>query len=204
MWMALSKIAVCFMTAYGRGIDAARRLLGSELAGVLVAEQYAGYRFVGTSQRQLCWAHVLRNVAAIAQSGEQVNQSIGARLVLLADSVFRVRHRDENGVLSKERYLHRLRRYRQSWLKQLEQGTLLCSKRYRGRCEWLIKDDEMLWRFMNDDDIPLTNNEAERVRGYVLWRKGSYGVCSHRGELFRQRILSLVETAKRLELCPQE
>ncbi|PJG59365.1 IS66 family transposase, partial [Aeromonas cavernicola] len=57
---------------------------------------------------------------------------------------------------------------------------LLCSKRYRGRCEWLIKDDEM------------------------LWRKGSYGVCSHRGELFRQRILSLVETAKRLGRCPQE
>ena len=62
----------------------------------------------------------------------------------------------------------------------------------------------MLWRFMNDDDIPLTNNEAERaLRGYVLWRKGSYGVCSHRGELFRQRILSLVETAKRLGRCPQ-
>ena len=63
----------------------------------------------------------------------------------------------------------------------------------------------MLWRFMNDHDIPQTNNEAERaLRGCVLWRKRSYGVCSHRGELFRQRILSLVETAKRLELCPQE
>ncbi|BDA13002.1 hypothetical protein KAM348_35090 [Aeromonas caviae] len=37
----------------------------------------------------------------------------------------------------------------------------------------------------------------------MLWRKGSYGVCSHRGELFRQRILSLVETAKRLGRCPQ-
>lgn len=44
----------------------------------------------------------------------------------------------------------------------------------------------MLWRFMSDDDIPPTNNEAERaLRGYVLWRKGSYGMCSHRGELFR-------------------
>ena len=125
------------MTAYGRGIDAAKRLLGSELAGVLVTDQYAGYRFVDSSQRQLCWAHVLRNVVAIAQSGEQVNQSIGARLVLLANSVFRVRHRYETGTLSKVCYQHRLRRYRQSWLKQLAQGRLLCSKRYRGRCEWL-------------------------------------------------------------------
>ncbi len=197
MWMALSKIAVCFMTAYGRGTYAAKRLLGTELTGVLVTDQYVAYRFIDASQRQLCWAHVLRNVAAIAQSGEQVNQLVGARLVLLANSVFRARHRYEDGDLGKERYLCRLRRYRQSWLTQLEQGQLLC--------EWLIKDDEMLWRFMMDDDIPLTNNEAERaLRGYVLWRKGSYGVCSHRGELFRQRILSLVETAKRLGRCPQE
>lgn len=57
----------------------------------------------------------------------------------------------------------------------------------------------MLWRFMNNDDIPMTNNETERVlRGYVLWRKGSYGVCSHRGEL------SLVEMAKQLGSCPQD
>ncbi|MDX7694271.1 transposase, partial [Aeromonas caviae] len=82
---------------------------------------------------------------------------------------------------------------------------VLCSKRYRGRCQLLLKDDEMLWRFMENDEIALTNNEAERaLRGYVLWRKGSYGVWSHRGEQFRQRILSLVETAKRLGRCPQE
>ena len=93
MWMALSKIVVCFMTAYGRGTDAAKRLLGSELTGVLVTDQYVAYRFIDASQRQLCWAHVLRNVAAIAQSGEQVNQLVGARLVLLANSVFRARLR---------------------------------------------------------------------------------------------------------------
>lgn len=181
MWMALSKIAVCFMTAYGRGTDAAKRLLGSELTGVLVTDQYVAYRFIDASQRQLCWAHVLRNVVAIAQSGEQVNQFVGARLVLLANSVFRARHRYEDGDLDKARYLRRLRRDRQSWLTQLQQeGVMLCTKRYRGRCEWLIKDDEM------------------------LWRKGSYGVCSHRGELFRQRILSLVEAAKRLGCCAQE
>lgn len=68
MWWALSKIAVCFMTAYGRGQDAAKRLLGSELDRVLVTDQYAGYRFIDASQRQLCWAHVARNVAAIADS----------------------------------------------------------------------------------------------------------------------------------------
>ena len=193
MWMALSKVAVCFMTAFGRGQEAAKRLLGSELDGVLVTDQYAGYRFIDSAQRQLCWAHVLRNVAAIAESSEMVNQPIGAR------------HGYEQGTLSLAQYQRRLLRCRQSWDKQLERGSVLCSKRYRGRGQLLLKDDEMLWRFMENDEIALTNNEAERaLRGYVLWRKGSYGVWSHRGEQFRQRILSLVETAKRLGRCPQE
>lgn len=122
MWMALSKVAVCFMTAYGRSQDAAKRLLGLAPEGVLVTDQYAGYRFIDPSQRQLCWAHVARNVAAIADSSESVNQPIGSRLVLLADAVFRVRHRWENGQLNKAQYLRRLRRCRQSWLKQLERG----------------------------------------------------------------------------------
>ncbi|WP_223938797.1 hypothetical protein, partial [Aeromonas caviae] len=36
---------------------------------------------------------------------EQCNQPIGARLVLLADAVFRTRHRWESGALSKQKYL---------------------------------------------------------------------------------------------------
>ena len=88
--------------------------------------------------------------------------------------------------------------------KELGRGSLLCSKRYRGRCRLLLKDDEMLWRFLENDEIALTNNEAERaLRGYVLWRKGAMAF-GHIGELFRQRILSLIETAKRLGRCPQE
>ena len=49
----------------------------------------------------------------------------------------------------------------------------------------VLKDDEMLWRFLENSELPLTNNEAERLlRSYVLWRKGSFGVWFHRGEQF--------------------
>jgi transposase len=109
-------------TESGRGQDAAKRLLGSELEGVLVTDQYARYRFIDSGQRQLCWAHVLRNVAEIAGSGEQVNQPIGARLVLLANSAFRVRHGYDHGVLRREQYLRRLERCRNRWRRQLGLG----------------------------------------------------------------------------------
>ena len=43
----------------------------------------------------------------------------------------------------------------------------------------------------------MTNNAAERaLRGAVLWRKTSFGAWSHRGEQFRSRILSVVETCR--------
>ena len=75
--------------------------------------------------------------------------------------------------------------------------------RYQNRCKLLLKHDDMCWVFLKNEGVPLTNNEAERsLRSYVLWRKGSYGVWSHRGELFRQRILTIVETCRKQKLNP--
>lgn len=54
MWMALRvRWRSVYMTAYGRSQDAAKRLLGLAPEGVLVTDQYAGYRFIDPSQRQL-------------------------------------------------------------------------------------------------------------------------------------------------------
>jgi hypothetical protein len=49
--------------------------------------------------------------------------------------------------------------------------------------------------------IPLINNEAERcIRGSVILRKISYGTSSERGDQFRSRVLSVVETCKKRKL----
>jgi hypothetical protein len=45
----------------------------------------------------------------------------------------------------------------------------------------------------------MTNNRAERsLPSDVLRRKGSYGVWSHQGEQFRQHILTIVESCRKL------
>lgn len=86
----------------------------------------------------------------------------------------------------------------------LEHATEACvTPRYRNRCGLLLKHDESCWTFLTDKVIPLTNNEAEHsLRSYILWRKGSYGVYSHRGEQFRQRILTIVESCRKLGANP--
>lgn len=203
LWAAKTKLAVFFQTNVFRNQAAAKRLLGKEVNQLLVSDQYSSYRYIDSSQRQLCWAHILRNVIAIAESVDAENQYIGNRLTLVAHMVFRVRHQYQRNELITAQYHRRMQRLRRSWQTLLKKGAYQCSKRYRGRCMHLLKDGPMLWRFLEYDQLPLTNNEAERVlRGYVLWRKCCYGVRSHRGELFRQRLLSLIETAKAIRLNP--
>ncbi|MCL1126301.1 IS66 family transposase, partial [Shewanella surugensis] len=56
---------------------------------------------------------------------------------------------------------------------------------------------------LNHLGTPLTNNEAERcLRGSVIMRKICYGTSSDRGEKFRSRLLSVVETCKKRQLSP--
>lgn len=70
------------------------KLYSSPTAGTgpgrrVITDQYAGYKFIVSSRRQLCCSHVARNVIAIGDSVERVNLPIGARLLLLAETVFR-------------------------------------------------------------------------------------------------------------------
>ena len=51
--------------------------------------------------------------------------------------------------------------------------------------------------FLQYPGTPLTNNEAERcIRGSVILRKICFGTSSDRGDKFRSRVLSVIETCK--------
>ncbi|EGQ8650944.1 IS66 family transposase [Vibrio cholerae] len=197
MWAALSNDVAFFQINSGRNQHAAKRLLGEAVSHLLVTDQYSAYKYIDESKRQLCWAHILRNVIAIEESVCPENQKIGEKLALIAHSVFRCHHRYIEEKITESQYYRRLRRLRKSWLHWLKLGSYQCSKRYRGRCRNLIADDAMVWRFMDDSECPLTNNAAERVlRNYILMRKCCYVTRSYRGDQFRERMFSLIETAK--------
>lgn len=166
--------------------------------------QYAGYHYIEQSNRQLCWAYISSNIAAIAQSWG-TNQIIDKRLENMVHLLFRIRHRYENGDISAAIYRRRMSRLQRSWLKGLAQGAKDChTPRYKNRRALLLKHDEMCWTFLSNEAIPLSNNAAVHwLRSYVLLRKGSYGAWSHRGEQFCQRILTIVEGAVNLVLIPR-
>ncbi len=92
-----------------------------------------------------------------------------------------------------------MKRLRQSFKSNLKQGSQLkLATRRANQCRHLLKDESMCWTFLNNTEIPLTNNTAERaIRPYVIWRKLSFASLSCQGDQFRPMILTIIGTAQR-------
>ncbi|MGB7994841.1 MAG: IS66 family transposase, partial [Photobacterium halotolerans] len=199
VWLLSGSDAVYQTIRYFRNTDTAKSLLDEACPAVVVTDQCASYNWLDTSRHQFCWAHVTRNLKQMAEySGGGLTAFIGKRLVLLCHSVFRLQHRYESGDINEARWRNRMARLRKRLSAWLRKGEQVPASRYAGRCAYILKHETGLWVFLNHDGVPLTNNEAERcLRGSVIMRKICFGTSSHRGEQFRSRVLSVVETCKK-------
>lgn len=200
LWCLATPLAVYLLTHYSRGKAAALALLG-QFSGVLVTDHYAGYNDYARHCRQLCWAHLIRRLERIAQRSGEAG-AVGQRLLLIAQGVLRTHHRRQEGALPPARYHRRMRRLRTALRAALERGQeCRTSTRTANQCRHLLNDEALYWTFLRDPHLPLTNNLAERaLRPYVIWRKLSFASQSYRGDQFRPLVLSVIETAKRLNM----
>src|SRR5262249_6388440 len=72
LWGALTSTSAVFRIAAGRHGFEARTLLGERFAGIVCSDRWRGYDYLDPSQRQLCWAHLLRDFTAHSEGmGEQ-------------------------------------------------------------------------------------------------------------------------------------
>jgi transposase len=68
----------------------------------------------------------------------------------------------------------------------------------RSFCKELWEHREHLWTFVEVAGVEPTNNAAERaLRHAVIWRKLSFGKQSASGSRFVERMLTVIETARR-------
>lgn len=144
---------------------------------------------------------MIRNLERIATRADP-GGGIGQRLVRLARLVIRVVHHHRRGRLSERTYRRRIQRLRAAFQGQLHTGTHYPRQpRTVSQCQALLREAPMLWTFLDYPGVPLTNNAAERaLRPYVIWRKTSFATQSLRGLAFRERILSVIGTARNLGL----
>jgi hypothetical protein len=199
-WLASTNLLTYCKVFFSRGSTSAKALLGEETKAIVITDQYSGYYWLGQDQHQLCWAHLLRNFEKIANR-EGVSKTVGEKLRQMVRCLFHLHHRFLDGKIPIERYHMRLNKIRTLCHHWLMLGTQCDHEKTKNSCALWLKQEAMFWTFAQDpQNIDLTNNQAERdIRPYVCWRKNSYGTQSHRGDQYRARMITIVETLKKQE-----
>jgi len=200
LWVLCTPQLAFFMVHASRGMKAARQLL-EDFSGILISDRHGAYGSHPMPQRQLCWAHVIRNLERI--SGRKGDPGeLGRWLVRFARFIIQFEHRWRRSGYRSEHVRRRLLAARLNFRTALEQGySDHAGQRTGNACKALLDDEPMLWRFLESPGLDITNNTAERaLRPYVIWRKTSFFSQSERGDLFRARVMTVSESCRRLDL----
>jgi transposase len=196
LWGAVASSLAIFLVRKTRGSKVAKELLGATFAGILITDRWSAYSWVDVLQRQLCWAHLLRQFIGFQDHGPQ-ETAVGSSLELLTDTMFHLWHRVRDGTLSRADFQKLMKSLRVHVVARLQDGTSCSSDLVAGRCREILTLEPALWTFASVDGVEPTNNFAERIlRQGVLWRKGSFGTDSPKGSRFVERILTAVTTLR--------
>jgi transposase len=197
LWGALTSQSAVFRIAAGRHGFEARTLLGERFAGIVCSDRWRGYDYLDPSQRQLCWAHLLRDFTAHSEGmGEQ--QTFGEDGLQIAHDLFgawRAYQQDGDRARLQDQIAPLHARLRALLEHAARKSTK--TKYHRLFAKSLLKRWPALWTFAHTDGVEPTNNHAERgLRGAVIYRKLSLGSQSEQGERTIERLLSASITCR--------
>jgi transposase len=196
LWVVVTEAVTVFTIALSRAAAVARELVDPSAGQVITTDRYKGYLWLPLRQRQVCWAHVIRDFQAMVDRANK-GSPIGEELLCCAEDLFTWWYRVRDGTLSRStfrRYVAELRPWVRS---QLAAGSVCACAKTAGTCKELLAVEPALWTFARVEGVEPTNNAAERaLRPAVLWRKTSYGTESETGSRFVANILTVVATCR--------
>jgi transposase len=196
LWVAVTTVCTLFVVATNRSAAVLTTLLGASFAGVVSSDRYRAYLTLPVERRQVCWAHLKRNLTAFAERGGPVGDW-GKDAVALVEEVFAAwyRFRREGG--NRPRLQAEVTPIREKFRQLLERGAAVPSWQVRAFSADVLKLEVAFWTFAAVAGVEPTNNAAERaLRPAVLWRKGCFGANSTVGNEFVARILTVAATCR--------
>ena len=196
LWTAVTAGVTVFVVRLSRGAIVAPERLGERFWGWLVTDRWRAYTWYPVWRRQVCWAHLLRDVEAMIARGGQ-SREIGEGLRTQAHQMFHWWHRVRDGTLAPASFGTYMRPIRQEVERLLEAGHTCGVPKTEGVCREILKVRRALWTCVRHEEVEPTNNTAERaIRPGVLWRKGSFGTQSAEGSRFVETMMTVVATLK--------
>lgn len=186
-----------------------------EFKGVCVTDGYQVYHSIEKEREDLiiagCWAHARRRYdeALKAMPKDKQKSSTANKALKLIQAIYR-----EEGKLSEltpeERLEHRQLTVKPlveayfAWVKKTEPTVLANSKTHKG-LQYSINQEQYLRVFLDDGEVPVDNNAAERaIRGFCIGKKNWVMIDTINGAKSSAIAYSIVETAKANNLKPYE
>jgi transposase len=197
LWGALTAQTAVFRIAAGRHQREVKALLGEDFAGIACSDRWRAYDYLDPEQRQLCWAHLVRDFTAHSE-GLAAQKQFGEAGLALAARLFAAW--DEYRQAGDRTHLREQIAPLQAELKTLLERAARKSTKTKYQRQFaknLLKWWPALWTFTIADGVEPTNNHAERgLRGAVIYRKLSLGSQSEQGERTIERLLSASITCR--------
>jgi transposase len=196
LWVVATARVVVFHIARGRGGKVARHLLGEDFAGWLTTDRWSAYEWVDAGLRQLCWAHLTRDIQGFIDRGGESGR-IGRELMRERHRFFKWYHRVRDGSLAREHFEKRMRAVERRVGELLREAALRAEKKTAGMAREILRFEKCLWTFVDVPGLEPTNNFGERcIRHAVMYRKTSFGTQSEEGSRFVERIFTATTTLK--------
>jgi transposase len=122
-WVMVTAVVTVFIQGLSRSTAAAIELLGSTFGGIVVSDRFSAYNHLPTQQRQLCWAHLIRDLTAIAER-PGASAEFGAELLGLQQQLFAHWHHYKQGTIDWPALQQGCRPIRQTFEARLQRVAL--------------------------------------------------------------------------------
>lgn len=187
LWVAVSRTVVVFhIGSRAKGELAA--LIGEGFLGWLVTDGYAAYR--DHPRRQRCLAHLIRKAVALATGFYRNGSPFGRDLARDLRGLIKAVAEGDGGDRVK-RIISRIK-----WGCQCHKYEI--EEKVRALAREILNDWDAVIAFVNDLNLPPTNNDAERaLRHAVIARRLSFGTRTGEGSRFYAAGLSVIETCRK-------
>jgi transposase len=196
LWAVVTSVGVVFRIARSRAGAVAQELLGVQPKPIVISDRFPGYEWIGLKSRQICWAHLRRDMQAmIDRDGD--GAEVGRRLLWQSDKLFEAWHKVRDGTTQRTTFLQTVAWLRPMVRSSLESGAGCDCPKTATTCSELLRLWDCPWTFTRVEGVEPTNNAAERaLRHAVIWRRISGGTDSEVGSRFVERISSVVATCR--------
>lgn len=208
LWTFVTRTFVFYRIAASRGSDVLRLILGETFAGILGSDRLPAYLKYVVGQRQLCWAHLTRNLLSALDLATTPAAKRFCREALALDRrLFRLWHRfrgdpgARGSPLTRAKLIAKVLPIEKRLFALGERHLNAANADVRNLAYAFFVHNQHFFTFVHEEGVEPTNNSAERaLRTAVQWRKIMFGTRSEQGERAVERMLTIVRTCQLQQL----